>query len=158
MARRCFRTIFKKDLIDPELAEITFQHLQANIPWEQGIPTRSGAFTRLGYSIENIYDQPLVLELVKNGLSYFYPKRESIEVYGAYLNYYVDGKMWTPNHSHRGTKQMVISLGFPRTLKVGNKSYQMENGSGILFGSSSHGVPVEPEAGPRISIAVFLND
>jgi hypothetical protein len=74
-----------------------------------------------------------------------------------YLNYYENGEMWTPNHSHSGTHQLVISLGCPRTLQVTKKDYRMENGDAILFGSAIHGVPKEVNVKKgRISIATFM--
>ena len=51
--------------------------------------------------------------------------------------------MYTPNHSHKGTHQLVISLGETRTLSVAKNEFRMENGDSILFGSSVHGVPRE---------------
>ena len=64
--------------------------------------------------------------------------------------------MWTPNHSHKGTHQLVISLGTSRTLQVGNKDYLMENGDVILFGSSMHGIKPDQSVNGRISIATFM--
>ena len=65
--------------------------------------------------------------------------------------------MWTPNHSHKDTHQLVVSLGVTRTLQVGEKKYSMVNGSAIIFGSSIHGVPKdETVTGGRISIATFM--
>lgn len=64
--------------------------------------------------------------------------------------------MYTPNHSHRGTHQLVLSLGGERTLNVGKTEYVMRGGDAIIFGSSVHGVKKEPGAEPRISIATFM--
>ena len=74
-----------------------------------------------------------------------------------YVNYYKDGNMWTPNHSHKGTHQIVISLGATRQLKVGKKTFDMSSGSAIIFGGSIHGVPKQPDVKEgRISIATFM--
>ena len=77
-------------------------------------------------------------------------------VLGLYLNRYRNGEEWTPNHSHKGTKQIVVSFGAMRVLDVGKRQFQMENGDAIIFGSAVHGVPkcIQPET--RISLAAFL--
>jgi uncharacterized protein YjlB len=77
-------------------------------------------------------------------------------ILGLYLNFYENGEMWTPNHSHSGTHQLVVSLGQKRTLQVGKKNYEMTNGSAIIFGSSTHGVPKDDSVDSRISIATFM--
>lgn len=76
---------------------------------------------------------------------------------GIYLNYYENETMWTPNHSHKGSHQLVISLGDSRILQVGKKEYDMINGSAIMFGSTIHGVPkMSMFKNGRISIATFM--
>ncbi len=56
-------------------------------------------------------------------------------------------------------KQLIISLGESRTLTIGSKEYNMENGDVEIFGSSYHSVPKNPEITKgRISIAVFINN
>ena len=35
--------------------------------------------------------------------------------------------MWTPNHNHKGTHQLIISLGGTRTLNVAKKGFKMKN-------------------------------
>jgi hypothetical protein len=77
-------------------------------------------------------------------------------IQGIYLNYYENGDHHTPNHSHKGTHQLVISLGQTRTLNVGGKDYSMENGDAIIFGGSVHGVPKDNSVNGRISIATFM--
>jgi len=32
-------------------------------------------------------------------------------LHGIYLNYYQNGRDWTPNHSHKDMRQVIISLG-----------------------------------------------
>ena len=65
--------------------------------------------------------------------------------------------MYTPNHSHKGSHQLVISLGGKRTLTIGKKKFPMKNGDAIIFGGSTHGIPKEPNAQEgRISIATFM--
>lgn len=77
-------------------------------------------------------------------------------IHGIYLNFYENGTHYSPNHSHKGTHQLVISLGETRTLKVANKDYVMDNGDAIIFGSSIHGVPKDNTVNGRISIATFM--
>jgi quercetin dioxygenase-like cupin family protein len=73
------------------------------------------------------------------------------------LNRYRNGDDFTPSHSHPRQHQIVVSLGASRTLKVGAKNYRLSHGDVILFGSSAHEVPKEPECkSERISIAVFM--
>jgi len=73
-----------------------------------------------------------------------------------YVNYYENGKMYTPMHTHKGTKQLVLSLGESRDLIIGKKTFTMKNGDAIIFGSSPHGVPVSDTKKGRISIATFM--
>ena len=78
-------------------------------------------------------------------------------IMGIYINYYENGEMYAPNHSHKETYQFILSLGVTRTLNVGKKSYLMKNGDGIIFGSSIHGVPKDSSVNNgRISIATFM--
>ena len=54
--------------------------------------------------------------------------------------------------------QVVISLGATRTLIIGKKTFSLNNGDVIIFGSSTHGVPKEPTiTNGRISIATFMS-
>ncbi len=77
-------------------------------------------------------------------------------IYDVYLNYYKDNTNWTPNHTHPGTCQIIISLGGTRTLNIAKKSYAMNNGDVAIFGGSIRGVPrEEQQVEPRISIAIF---
>jgi hypothetical protein len=132
-----------------------YYHLQEVITWEAGIPSRKGP-TRLAKSID-LDQYPEITAVLARALKHLYPEKETAGVYGVYLNYYRDGSMWTPNHSHKGSTQLIISLGATRVLKVGKKDYSLQNGDVIVFGSSVHGVPAQPEVQEgRISIAVFL--
>ena len=74
------------------------------------------------------------------------------------LRYYRDGNDWTPNHTHKDTTQVIISLGTTRALTVGAKSYNMARGDVAMFGSSLHGVAKDTAVlDGRISIALFIN-
>ena len=149
---RC-STTFVENVLDQNTSTDLYEYLLDNIVWEDGIRSRKG-FTRkaksLGggdnWTIDNAIDKSLKMIT-----------QQQYIIMGIYLNYYENGEMYTPNHSHKGTHQLVISLGAPRTLKVGKKNYLMSNGDGIIFGSSTHGVPKEPNVTTgRISIATFM--
>jgi len=145
-------------LLDQEIAETLFTYLYCNIQWEEGIRSKSG-FTRLakGLSIDDEVLQP-VLPYIINAIDKLKPKSVSkYAIIGTYLNLYENGDMWTPNHNHPKQHQIVISLGAERILKVGKTDYKMTTGSAIIFGSSIHGVPKDPNCHqPRISIATFM--
>lgn len=142
------------NILDQDEGYKLYFSLVDTIPWQDSIKTRHGGFTRKGYSIEfgrhSELDHAILTSLLNFGIS-------KDKVLGVYLNYYQDGDMYCPNHSHKGTRQIVISLGATRTLNVSNKSYNMQHGSAIIFGSSMHGVPREPGIKDgRISIALFI--
>lgn len=149
---RCYTT-FKKSVINSDVATNMYNFLKWNIEWEEGIRSKKG-FTRkakpLNYGeIKEIDD---IIDIALISLTDTQYDKDFI-----YLNYYEDGESWCPSHTHKGTHQLVISLGETRTLQVGKKDYVMENGDAILFGSSSHGVPKDNSVNGRISIAVFMN-
>jgi len=80
-------------------------------------------------------------------------------IHGAYITYYRDGDDYLPNHSQKGTTQLVISLNEPngnRIFKVGQKEYPIGHGDTILFGSSSHGIAKELNKKGRMSITLFM--
>ena len=143
-------------LIPAETASFAYEYLRDNIQWEQGILSRSGP-TRLAKSLD-LEDDDVVRTLVTTGLSGLSKgknKVSTLAILGVYLNNYVTGEMYTPNHSHKGTSQIIISLGGTRTLNVGSKNFQMANGDVAIFGSCIHGIPKEDTKEGRISIAMF---
>ena len=150
------RTTFLLNAIDSADATNLYNRLKDNIEWEEGIRSKNG-FTRKAkviFSIDYYILYPEIKECVDSVLSLF---NEKYTVAGVYLNFYENGEMYTPNHTHPGTQQLVISLGATRTLTINKKEFKMSNGSAILFGSSVHGVPKEPEVKEgRISIATFM--
>jgi hypothetical protein len=147
------RTHFSPSVLDKKESTALYEYLRDNIPWENGVKSKKG-FTRLAKAIDlDMY--PEILDTITQVLSNF--ATNNYVIFGTYLNYYSTGDMYTPNHSHKNTIQLVISLGTTRTLVVGKKQYQMSNGDAILFGSSVHGVPKEPAVREgRISIATFM--
>lgn len=147
---RC-STTFTKNVINEDAAFALYYFLKNEINWQDGVKSKKG-FTRKAKPL-NFGDIPEVDHVIKQALAITDVK---YNIFGIYLNYYKDGNMWTPNHTHKGTHQLVISLGASRTLQVGKKSYIMENGDAIIFGSSIHGVQKDNSVNGRISIATFM--
>jgi hypothetical protein len=147
-------TQYYPNLLTADHATALFEYLKDNIEWENGIMSRVHGFTRkakpMQLGMDQVLDSTIAAVFEKMGI-------DSAGIYGVYLNYYRDGNDFTPAHSHPGLKQIVISLGATRTLTMGSSSYEMKNGDVIIFGSSIHGVPKDPECKDgRISIALFL--
>jgi hypothetical protein len=155
MARRTL--IAKNALLEKEANNLYAQLV--DLSWKEGIRSRSG-FTRLAHQLDTESKQgQMILNIVKDVLLQMKTqdsKLPNYAVYGVYINFYRDGNMYTPSHSHKGTHQLVISLGATRTLNIAKKAISMETGDAVLFGSSVHGVPKEPCNGGRISIATFM--
>ena len=157
MSRR--KTIYLKKALT-ELESMSLYQELCTLPCTEGIRSKNG-FTRLAYSLE-LEDNlgAKILTIVKDVLLMMKTQDEKMPnyaVYGTYINYYKDGNMYTPNHTHPGTHQLVISLGVSRNLLLGKKVFVMESGDAVLFGSSVHGVPKQPEIKEgRISIATFM--
>lgn len=158
---RCITT-YKAGVIDNETATNLYHRLINTIQWEDGIKSTKNksnsksndGFTRKAKQWNVGYDAEID-RLLLQGIKAV--TKQDYEILGIYINYYENGEMFTPNHSHKGTHQFVLSLGTTRTLKVGSKSYEMGNGDGIIFGSSIHGVPKVPGLTEgRISIATFM--
>ncbi len=147
------KTKFIENVIEYDTASTIFEVLRDTITWKEGVRSKKG-FTRLAKSID-LAEQPELEKIIKDTLTKFDLTTNYI-IGGVYINYYKDGQMWTPNHSHPKMHQLVISLGATRTLMINKTSYQMNNGSAIMFGSSVHGVPKENILDGRISIAVFM--
>ena len=160
-------------LIPETESSALYEFLRDSVHWEEGIKSKKG-FTRLAKSIDLCGQKPvdlldsediisetvreLITKYVKTVVSGKNKKafNDTIPIYGVYLNYYQTGNMWTPNHTHPGTVQVVFSLGTTRTLVMNKKSIEMKNGDAIIFGSGVHGVPKELTSEGRISIAFFI--
>lgn len=145
------RTTYFPQLVEHDKAIELYHHLKDNVDWQDGIKSKQGN-TRKASSfelgIDDKFDQVVLNALFNIG---------NVNIYGIYLNYYRNGEDWTPNHSHPGMKQFIISLGATRQLTMGKKVYPMNNGDCMIFGSSVHGVPKDPQCiTGRISIALFL--
>jgi hypothetical protein len=116
--------------------------------------TRSALPYDLDDFIEFIHNFPDIIEKVTEVI-YTFSERKFCA--GLYLNYYKDGNDWTPNHTHPGTTQIIISLGATRTFQYGKKDIPSQNGDILIFGSGIHGVPKDPDVtNGRISIALFM--
>lgn len=151
--RTICKTIQSKKILAEDHALALFCMLKENIQWDEGIRSKRG-FTRKAKALAS-GDIPEVDYIIADILEKL--GKTNYLLLGIYLNYYENGDMWTPNHTHPGTHQLVISLGATRTLFVGKKDYKMENGDAIIFGSSIHGIPKEETViEGRISIATFM--
>lgn len=142
--------------VEEKEATALYDFLLANTKWEEGIKGKDG-FTRLQYGLK--IEEAMDMENPVMALLHRFCEMTKTDwgVMGVYLNYYKDGEMYTPMHSHKNTVQLIISLGATRTLKVGKNNYITKNGDAVIFGSSLHGVAKEPEVKEgRISIAFFL--
>lgn len=150
------QTKFLKNAVEAEKATELYNFLKQNIKWEDGIKSRRSGFTRKAKALRttDIPCIPCIRDVILNTLHKLTNTVYLIQ--GIYLNYYENGTHHTPNHSHKGSHQLVISLGQTRTLNVGTKDYSMENGDAIIFGGSVHGVPKDNSVNGRISIATFM--
>lgn len=147
-------TKYHPGLLTIDHATALYEYFKDNIAWEDGIKSRVHGFTRKAKPMQLGMD-PVLDATITTVLTEMKIYRTGI--YGVYLNYYRDGNDFTPNHSHPGMKQIVISLGASRQLTMGSSSYEMKNGDVIIFGSAIHGIPKEPRCKEgRISIALFL--
>lgn len=152
MSRIC-KTVFVKSVIDPVEATNLYNSLFCDIEWEEGVRSVKG-FTRMAKAI-NYGDVVEIDTIINKSLKSVTDKAYLIE--GIYLNYYENGKSWTPSHTHPGTHQLVISLGATRTLQINKKDFIMENGDVVIFGGSAHGLPKDLNVTEgRISIATFM--
>jgi hypothetical protein len=148
------RTNYISSLIEENEAFTLYFSLAETIPWTDGIRTRYGGFTRKAYPLD-LGDHSAIDKCIYTALLNF--NIQQCEVEGIYLNYYRNGNDFCPMHSHKDTRQIVISLGATRTLMVGKQKYPMNNGDAIIFGSALHGVPRDTSEEGRISIAIFLS-
>ncbi len=153
------RTQYFPQTIDPESATSIYETLMQYTEWDDGIYSRKvGRPSRKAYSVNINNSNELDLYIIRTVSSVM----ENIDILDQtvshiYVNYYRDGNDFCPTHRHKGTKQLIISLGVTRTLKVGTKYYDMNSGDVIVFGSSNHGVPQQEHITEgRISIAVFI--
>ena len=154
MSRQACRTQHFPAVLSAEHCKAAYDYLKDNLQWEEGVRSRKG-FTRFAKPLQ-LGDDPMVDELIMEGL-----RVAGVEgkytILGIYANLYENGTHWTPNHSHKGTHQLVVALGASRTLLVGTKKYASGNGDVTIFGSGVHGIAPEPDVKEgRISLATFM--
>lgn len=148
------RTAYKISAIPFDVATSLYEQLRTEIVWGEGVRSKYG-FTRKAKLISD--DDPHFEEL----LQYIHVclkqlTTQSYIIDFFYLNYYEDGNMYSPNHSHKDSHQLIISLGEERILKINKTEYSMKNGDAVIFGSAIHGVPKSNTMHGRISIATFM--
>lgn len=144
-------TIYKKQIINKDIADSLYLYLKDNIVWEDAYRS-SHNFTRKAkpLNLGVIKEVDNVILFILNTLDKKY------KVKSMYINYYVDGTMFAPEHRHVNNYQLVLSLGETRTLTIEHEKYRMESGDVILFGGQLHSVPKEDTNNGRISITAFL--
>lgn len=148
------KTGYYPEFFDKDAMKSLYKKLKKNIDWVDGVRSKNG-FTRKAKAMQ-IGQNEDIDELILYACNQLAKDGYKFATLGYYLNYYRDGDDYTPNHTHKDTIQFVISLGATRTLTLGKKEYKMNSGDMIIFGSSIHGVPKEPEIKRgRISIATF---
>ena len=146
------KTTYHPNLVETKEANRLFGYFEKTIQWEDGVKSKNG-FTRKA-KMMNIDDDPELYMIVCKVLKTLEMKNR---VLGVYMNHYRTGLEYTPNHSHIGMFQVIISLGVTRTLMIGKKAFPQNSGDVTVFGSVVHGVPREPQIEDgRISIALFL--
>lgn len=119
----------KGEIPDDQAKEL-FTFLKEAIPWGLGVPSRRHTgITRLAYPLEyrdlkSLCSAP-VISKIENVISEHSIRKE---IAGVYLNYYRNGNDWTPNHTHPGSSQLVLSLGTIRKFAYGKRNlmYLME--------------------------------
>ena len=143
-----------KSFVPAKDADLLFKKLKNESQWKESIRSVKG-FTRLGCSF-NVGDDSDLDAIVARAIKEF-SVGDDFQVRHIYLNYYKNGEYWTPNHRHKHSHQIVISLGCDRSFHMYGKHHSvMQNGDAIIFGTSLHGIPQEDCDGERISIALFL--
>jgi hypothetical protein len=190
MAKRVMTEHYDK-VFDSFHSELIFKHLRDNVDWSESIRSKRGfiddkgvkaqaftdskgnkfssEFTRLGKAYDDLSENSVLKDAVDTITKTIVGEGEKnsikeLTIHGVYLNRYIDGNYWCPNHTHPGTKQIVASFGATRTFNVNKETYKMEDGQAILFGSASHGIPKEEVKKKndeikteRISIAMFCS-
>src|SRR6266496_1441330 len=131
MTERCKTQTLKKVVPEIKTKEL-YNYLKNNIDWEESIKSKrdkeNGGFTRWGCLIE-VEDHPIVYDTVLKVIDKI-EKSKSHKGYiieSVYLNYYENGKMWSPNHTHAGLHSLVISLGATRNFVLGKKVLDFED-------------------------------
>ena len=155
-------TTYYPELIPKGAADQYYEYLKVQLPWSDGVYSRrSQKVTRAAYSLTFPLYQPQGYDLLLKNLIEYCTARvqlpSSYTTLGAYINYYRHGLEWAPSHRHPQQIQLILSLGATRDLIVGGRTYQLSSGDVIVFGGSTHEVPLQPEVtAGRISLATFI--
>jgi hypothetical protein len=72
-----------------------------------------------------------------------------------FICYYNDGTDSCPEHKH-GCRQITVSFGETRVLKVNTKEIELESGHAIILHKQKHGVPKSTTTKPRLSFNLFF--
>jgi len=72
-----------------------------------------------------------------------------------FLCFYKSGSDHCPMHKHQ-CRQLTLSLGSERIMKVSSKEIILDSGSLIYLHGQMHGIPKNSDLGPRISLNLFF--
>ena len=102
----------------------------------------------------------LIVDSIVRSCIHYIGHNDKIIPIQMFVNYYANGKHSTPTHAH-GCRQLTVSFGCPRILKVNSKIVVLESGEGIFLNQQKHGVPKMEENNPffdtpRISFNFFF--
>ena len=98
--------------------------------------------------------QPLINKVEESARNTIIDSSEPIFI-EMFINYYQDGNYSTPMHRHQ-CRQITMSLGTKRTLKVNTKDVEMNHGDLIFLHQEKHGVLKDSSTEPRISFNLFF--
>ena len=73
-----------------------------------------------------------------------------------FLNYYPTGDDSCPTHEH-GCRQIVLSIGDWRIMKVNSKEITVENGSIVYLYGQNHSIKKSDKNNERFSIVLFFS-
>lgn len=102
----------------------------------------------------------IVDSIVQAAIHSIKDKTDEIIPMQMFVNYYENGEHSTPMHAH-GCRQITLSFGCPRNLKVNTKNIVLESGEAIFLNQKKHGVPKLDKNDlfynvPRISFNFFF--
>jgi hypothetical protein len=151
-------TNYHSQFFSPEESTELYNKLKSRLVWQDGVySSKARCITRKAHAIDTIpesIEEAEIHSFVARALDTIGAHKG---ISGIYVNYYRNGNDWAPAHSHPGHRQLVISLGATRQLRIGKKIYEMSNGDVITFGSGIHEIIRDPSITEgRISIAVFI--
>jgi hypothetical protein len=150
MKKKC-ATTYSPAFLDPEVGLKFYAMLKDSIPWEPVI--RDKKLLSKGKVVE-LNEYLDVLDMVMHCLNSMATR--AYAVHSIHLNLYETGAMVFPYSTHQGTHHLIIALGCTRTLFVGKKRYQLNNGDAILFGYGYYRIPEQTTTEGTILITVFM--